>query len=88
MIVGYLRLCGFNVFRNTYKPLLAETMVEFWNRYYYYFKELLVNFFSIQPSRATSSSSPGCASSPRCSSRRSLATCIITGSGGNDAGDG
>jgi D-alanyl-lipoteichoic acid acyltransferase DltB (MBOAT superfamily) len=45
VIVGYLRLCGFNVFRNTYKPLLAETIVEFWNRYYYYFKELLVNFF-------------------------------------------
>ncbi len=33
------------MFRNTYKPLLAETIVEFWNRYYYYFKELLVNFF-------------------------------------------
>lgn len=45
VIVGYIRLCGFNVFRNTYKPLLAETIVEFWNRYYYYFKELLVNFF-------------------------------------------
>jgi len=45
MIIGYLRLCGFNVFRNTYKPLLAETIAEFWNRYYYYFKELLVHFF-------------------------------------------
>ncbi len=45
VIVGYLRLGGFHVFRNTYKPLLAETIVEFWNRYYYYFKELLVNFF-------------------------------------------
>jgi len=44
-IIGYLRLCGFNVFRNTYKPLLAESVVEFWNRYYYYFKELLVEFF-------------------------------------------
>lgn len=44
-IIGYLRLFGFNVFRNTYKPLLAESIVEFWNRYYYYFKELLVNFF-------------------------------------------
>lgn len=43
--IGLLRLGGFNVFRNTYKPLLAETIVEFWNRYYYYFKELLVNFF-------------------------------------------
>ncbi len=43
--IGLLRLFGFNVFRNTYKPLLAESIVEFWNRYYYYFKELLVNFF-------------------------------------------
>jgi len=44
-VVGVLRLFGFNIFRNTYKPLLAESIVEFWNRYYYYFKELLVNFF-------------------------------------------
>lgn len=45
LIIGFLRLYGFNVFRNTYKPLLAETIVEFWGRYYYYFKELLVTFF-------------------------------------------
>ena len=45
IIIGWVRLFGFNVFRNTYKPLLAESVVEFWNRYYYYFKELLVNFF-------------------------------------------
>lgn len=45
VIVGCIRLLGFNVFRNTYKPLLAESIVEFWNRYYYYFKELLVEFF-------------------------------------------
>ncbi len=43
--VGALRLCGYNVFRNTYKPLLAETLLDFWNRFYYYFKELLVEFF-------------------------------------------
>lgn len=43
--VGVLRLLGFNVFRNTYKPLLAPSIVEFWNRYYYYFKELLAEFF-------------------------------------------
>jgi len=43
--VSLLRLCGFNVFRNTYKPLWAESIVDFWNRYYYYFKELLVEFF-------------------------------------------
>ena len=45
LIVGMLRLWGFDVFRNTYKPLLAESVVEFWNRYFYYFKELLVTFF-------------------------------------------
>jgi hypothetical protein len=44
-IVGILRLFGFNVFRNTYRPLLATSVVEFWNRYYYYFKELMVDFF-------------------------------------------
>lgn len=43
--IGILRLFGFNVFRNTYKPLLAESIVEFWNRYYYYFKELMMEFF-------------------------------------------
>jgi hypothetical protein len=43
--VAVLRLLGFNVFRNTYKPLLAPSVVEFWNRYYYYFKELLAEFF-------------------------------------------
>lgn len=45
LIIGWLRLFGFYVFRNTYKPLLSESIIEFWNRYYYYFKELLVNFF-------------------------------------------
>jgi hypothetical protein len=45
LIVGSLRLFGYNVFRNTYKPLLAESLVEYWNRFYYYFKELLVEFF-------------------------------------------
>jgi len=44
-IIAVLRLFGFNVFRNTYKPLLAESVVEFWGRYFYYFKELLMEFF-------------------------------------------
>jgi hypothetical protein len=44
-IIGIVRLAGFYVFRNTYKPLLSETVVEFWNRYYYYFKEIMVEFF-------------------------------------------
>lgn len=45
LVIGVLRLFGFNVFRNTYKPLLAETVAEFWNRFFYYFKELLAQFF-------------------------------------------
>jgi hypothetical protein len=43
--IGTLRLLGFNAFRNTYKPLFAESIIDFWSRYYYYFKELLVEFF-------------------------------------------
>ncbi|HVQ23816.1 MAG TPA: hypothetical protein VMV01_01495, partial [Planctomycetota bacterium] len=43
--VGILRLFGFRAFRNTYKPLLAPSVLEFWNRYFYYFKELMVEFF-------------------------------------------
>lgn len=45
LFIGALRLFGFNVFRNTYKPLTAESILEFWNRFYHYFKELLVEFF-------------------------------------------
>ena len=45
VIVGVLRLFGFNVFRNTYKPLLAESISAFWNRYFYYFKEVLSELF-------------------------------------------
>ena len=45
VIIGCLRLLGFNVFRNTYKPLFAQSIVEFWNRFFFYFKELLVDFF-------------------------------------------
>lgn len=45
IVVGGLRLFGFYVLRNTYKPLLSESLVDFWSRYYYYFKELLVEFF-------------------------------------------
>jgi hypothetical protein len=44
-IIGSLRLVGFNVFRNTYKPLLSESVVDFFNRFDFYFKELLLDFF-------------------------------------------
>jgi hypothetical protein len=44
-IVAGLRLLGFNALRNTYAPFRARTIAEFWNRIYFYFKELLVDHF-------------------------------------------
>ena len=44
-IVAIARLAGFRLLRNTWRPLSSRTIAEFWNRYYYYFKELLVNFY-------------------------------------------
>jgi len=45
IIIAYVRMAGFNALRSTYKPLGAPTIAEFWNRYFYYFKELLVELF-------------------------------------------
>jgi hypothetical protein len=44
-IVACVRMAGFNALRNTYRPLSSRTIAEFWNRYYFYFKELMVDFF-------------------------------------------
>jgi hypothetical protein len=44
-IIGVCRMAGFNALRNTYHPLASTTIADFYNRVYYYFKELLVDFF-------------------------------------------
>lgn len=44
-IVACARLGGFRLPRNTFRPLESRTLVDFWNRYFFYFKELLVDFF-------------------------------------------
>jgi hypothetical protein len=44
-VIALCRLAGFNALRNTYRPLSSTTISEFFNRFYYYFKELLVDFF-------------------------------------------
>jgi hypothetical protein len=44
-IVACCRMAGFNILRNTYRPFYATTLTEFWNRFYFYFKELLAEFF-------------------------------------------
>lgn len=45
VIIACVRMTGFNALRSTYKPFSAKTLADFWNRYFYYFKELLVEFF-------------------------------------------
>jgi|SRR5208282_5475553 len=44
-IVASCRMAGFLALRNTYRPLASRSIAEFWNRYYYYFKELMVDCF-------------------------------------------
>jgi hypothetical protein len=44
-IVGTLRMFGFDAPPNTYRPLVAQRVLDFWNRYYFYFKELMFDFF-------------------------------------------
>jgi hypothetical protein len=44
-LVGILCLSGFHVPRNIRSPLLATTILDFWGRYYFYFKELLMDFW-------------------------------------------
>ena len=44
-VIAIARLAGFRLPRNTWRPLEARTIAEYWNRYYFYFKELLVDFF-------------------------------------------
>jgi hypothetical protein len=45
VMIAVCRMAGFRALRNTYRPLRSATIAEFWNRYYYYFKEMLVEFF-------------------------------------------
>ncbi len=44
-IIASARLAGFRLLRNTYRPLESTTLAEFWNRYYFFYKELLVDHF-------------------------------------------
>jgi hypothetical protein len=44
-VVASCRMAGFLALRNTYRPLASRSIAEFWNRYNYYFKELMVDCF-------------------------------------------
>jgi hypothetical protein len=45
LMIAICRMAGFRALRNTYAPLSSRTVAEYWNRYYFYFKELLVDMF-------------------------------------------
>lgn len=45
VMVAVIRMAGFCIPRNMARPLTARTLAEFWNRYLFYFKEVLVDFF-------------------------------------------
>jgi len=45
VIVAVVRMAGLAIPRNTARPLSARSVAEFWNRYVFYFKEVLVDFF-------------------------------------------
>ena len=45
LIVASVRMLGYRIPRNTFNPLASRTIAEFWNRYFFYFKEMLVDFF-------------------------------------------
>jgi hypothetical protein len=44
-VISLARLAGFNVRRNAYKPFYATNVAEFFSRYDYYYKEILVTLF-------------------------------------------
>jgi hypothetical protein len=44
-LVGIFCLVGFRIPRNMKAPLLSTTLLDFWGRYYFYFKELLMDFW-------------------------------------------
>ena len=45
VIIAVARLSGFRLLRNSWRPLSSRTIAEFWNRYFYYFKEVLVHVY-------------------------------------------
>lgn len=45
VVVATARLAGYRLLRNTCRPLSSRNVAEFWNRYFYYFKEMLANVY-------------------------------------------
>lgn len=47
LAIAVARVAGFRLPRNIWRPLESRTLVDYFNRFSYYFKELLVDFFFI-----------------------------------------
>ena len=45
LFVGVARLAGYRLPRGCWRPLESRTLIEYFNRFHYYFKELLVDLF-------------------------------------------
>lgn len=45
LFIGIARLAGFRLPRGVWRPLESRTLMDYFNRSHYYFKELLVDFF-------------------------------------------
>jgi hypothetical protein len=45
ILVACCRMSGFKALRNTHRPLESTSIADFWNRYFFYFKEVLVDVF-------------------------------------------
>lgn len=47
LFIGIARLAGYRLPRGSWRPLESRTLMDYFNRFHFYFKELLVDFFFI-----------------------------------------
>ncbi len=47
LFIGLARLAGYRLPRGAWRPLESRTLMDYFNRFHYYFKEVLVDFFFI-----------------------------------------
>jgi hypothetical protein len=45
LFIGIARLAGYRLPRGSWRPLESRTLMDYFNRFHYYFKEILVDFF-------------------------------------------
>jgi hypothetical protein len=45
LFIGIARLAGYRLPRGSWRPLQARTLMDYFNRFHYYFKEMLVDLF-------------------------------------------